>query len=65
MTEEEIKKLVLIRLESMPSNIRISLGGRDFSKEELINEVKGGTTFGKKIIEVQLEYLRAMKSGFQ
>lgn len=65
MIEQEIKKLVLVRLESMPSNISISIGGRDYTKEELINEVKEGTAFGKMIIEVQLAYLRAMKSGFE
>lgn len=65
MTEEEIKKLVLVRLESMPSNIRISLGGKDYYREELVNEVKNETKFGKMIIEMQLEYIRAMKSGFE
>ena len=62
---EEIKKLVLIRLESMPSNIKVSIGsGKDLSREELIEEVKKESELGKLIIKVQLEYLRSMKKGF-
>jgi len=61
---EEIKKLVLIRLEAMSPNIEIFLGGKPFSKEELIEEVKKNTELGKLIIEMQLKYLRQMKEGF-
>jgi hypothetical protein len=62
---EEIKNLVLVRLEAMPSNIKIFLGGKSFRKEELIEEVKKDTELGKLIIEMQLKYLRQMKEGFQ
>jgi len=62
---EEIKKLVLIRLESMPPNIKVSIGsGKDLSREELVNEVKNESELGKLIIKMQLEYLRSMKKGF-
>jgi hypothetical protein len=62
---EEIKNLVLVRLEAMPSNIKIFLGGKPFCKEELIEEVKKDTELGKLIIEMQLKYLRQMKEGFE
>lgn len=61
---DEIKKLVIIRLESMPSNIKVSIGGRDLSRDELIKEVKDDTEFGRLISQMQLEYLRSMKKGF-
>ncbi|MDI6806429.1 MAG: hypothetical protein QMD14_01280 [Candidatus Aenigmarchaeota archaeon] len=61
---EEIKKLILVRLEAMPSNIEIFLGGRSLNKEELIEEVKKDTELGKLIVEMQLKYLRQMKEGF-
>lgn len=62
---EEIKKLVLIRLEAMPPDIKVSIGSeRDLSREELFREVKNETELGKLIIKMQLEYLRSMKKGF-
>lgn len=67
MTEEiteEIKELVIARLETIPSNKKISIGSYgEFSKEELIEGVKSGSEVGKKIIEVELEFLRALKQG--
>ena len=63
---EEIKQLVLIRLEAMPDTIRVSLGSADqeLSKMDLIEHVKNEDALGKKIIAVQLKYLKAMKTGF-
>ena len=61
--DEEIKKLVLIRLESMPPNIKIALGpGEEYTKEELIGHVKKEDSFGKEFINAQLHYLKAMKN---
>lgn len=66
VSNEEIKKIILLRLETMPDNIKVSIGSEgEFSKQELINEVKEETKLGKMIIEIQLEYLRAMKTGFR
>ena len=62
---EEWKELVLIRLNSMPSNIKISIGSLGtLSKEDLIEHVKKDDEFGKLIVEMQKKYLRAMKTGF-
>lgn len=64
VTEEEIKKLVIARLSSMPENMKISIGSfGSFDKYELIERVKKGDEIGKKMIEVQLFYLRSMKKG--
>lgn len=65
MVNEEIKKLVLVRLESMPSNIKIALGsGEQLSKERLIEHVKNNDQLGKMIVDMQLKYLKSMKTGF-
>lgn len=62
--KEEIKELVIARLETIPSNKKISIGSYgEFSKDELIEGVKAGSEVGKKIIEVELEFLRAQKKG--
>ena len=49
----------------MPANLKVSLGSREFSRDELIEEVKKETELGKIIMKMQLEYLRAMKRGFE
>ncbi len=64
VSNAEIKKLVLMRLETMPNTIKISLGSnREMLKEDLIKHVKEEDELGKIFIEVQMEYLRSMK-GF-
>ena len=58
------KELVIARLEAIPSNKRISIGGQgDFTKDELIEGVKTGSEIGNKIVEIELGFLRAMKQG--
>lgn len=65
VSENEIKKLVLLRLETMPPNMKVSIGSvGELSKEDLIKHVKKEDDLGRQIIDMQLEYLRAMKSGF-
>ena len=66
ITTEEIKKLVLLRLETMPETIRISIGleGKELAREDLIDHVKKEDQLGKMIIEMQLRYLKSMKTGF-
>lgn len=64
ISNEEIKALVIERLKTLPSNIKISIGNTgSFSKENLIAKVRKGDAVGQKIIEVELKYLRALKKG--
>lgn len=61
---DEIKKLVIARLELLPENKKISIGNYgEFSKDELIDNVNKNSEIGNKIIEIELEFLRAMKGG--
>lgn len=61
---EDLKELVIARLETFHPNRRISIGSYgDFNKEELIEHVKKGDELGKKVIEIELEFLRALKEG--
>ena len=60
--DEEIKKLVIARLEILPSDKKISIGSSgEFSKEELIKHVEKEDSIGEKITEIQLEYLQSLK----
>ena len=61
--QQDIKEPVIIRLETMPSDKKISMQSGEFSKEELIEHVKKEDKIGKKIIEVEMEFLRALKEG--
>lgn len=61
---EDIKKLVIARLETLPANKKISIGSfGNYSKTELIESVNKGDKVGRKIIEIELEFLRALKEG--
>mgnify|MGYP000005724600 CR=1 FL=1 len=64
MVSEDIKKLVITRLQSMPPNLKLSVGRYGtFTKEELIERVQKEDEVGKLIIEMQLKYLRSFKKG--
>ena len=63
--QEIIKKIVLERVKSMAPNVRIALGSKEgfLNKDQLLDEIKKDTAVGKKIIEIQMRYLRALKAG--
>ena len=62
VTEDEINKLVIARISSMPENMKISIGNYGtFDKYQLIENVKKRDEIGKKVVEIQLFYLRSMK----
>ena len=62
--EEEIKELVIVRLKTLPSDKKISIGSYgEFTKEQLIELVKKGDPIGKKMIEIEMEFLQALKEG--
>ena len=64
ISDAEIRRLVVERLRTLPSGKQISIGSQgSFSKDELIKKVELGDKLGKKIIEVELEFLRALKKG--
>jgi hypothetical protein len=61
---ENVKELVISRLDVLPSNRKISVGSEgEFTKLELIEHVKEGDSIGKTIINLELEFLRALKDG--
>ena len=62
--QKKIKKLVIARLITIPSNVRISVGSKGhFNKEELIKQINSDTDIGKKMIEMELGYLKKLKEG--
>ncbi|MCL4374609.1 hypothetical protein M1523_01970 [Patescibacteria group bacterium] len=60
---QQIKALVIARLETMPDNFAVSIGKQgSFKKKELIKHVKRADPIGKKIMQVELTYLRSLKT---
>lgn len=61
---EDLKELVIYRLDTFPEDKRISIGSDgEFSKSELIDHVRDGDEIGKKIVELEITFLRALKDG--
>ena len=60
----QIKELVIARLDIMPNNMKVSIGSYGaFSKDDLKKHVEDEDEIGKKIVEVQMTFLRAIKEG--
>lgn len=67
MTErisEELKKIVLWRLETIPPNFKLSVGDRGtFTKEDLKEHVEKEDEIGVIFAKMQLNFMRDMASG--
>ena len=61
---EELKKIVLWRLETIPSNFKLSVGNKGpFTKEELKEHVEKGDEVGVMFVNMQLNFMKALASG--
>lgn len=61
--QEDIRKLVLARIMAASDDLRIAIGSTEYTKEDMIKNVKEGNTVGKEIMDIQMEYLRDMAEG--
>lgn len=60
----EIKDLVMTRLETLPSDAVVSLGSNgDFTRDEIIESVRRGDEIGKKMVEIEMNFLQGLKDG--
>ncbi|MDO8538597.1 MAG: hypothetical protein Q7S21_06970 [archaeon] len=59
--DEEIKKLVIARLQTMPLTIKVAMGAHgSFDREQLISHIKQDDEIGKIIIEKELLYIKTI-----
>jgi len=59
MIPEDVKKLVIARLQMLPENVRVSIMPYgSFKRDELIEAVEAESELGKLIVEVELNALR-------
>ena len=64
ISDSDIRNLVIARLRAFSTGKKISIGAdREYSKEELIQGVTENNEIGKKIVEIQLKYLKSLKKG--
>jgi len=63
--DNKIKELVIARIDAkMPSNLKISIGpSGSLSKEEMINHIRKGDEEGKQIVQMHLNFIKAVTSG--
>jgi hypothetical protein len=62
--DQEIKSIVIARLETLPSDKKISIGSSgEFTRDEIIDHVKSGDEIGKKMVQIELEFLQSLKNG--
>ena len=61
--KEQLKKLVIERVNVMPDTLRIAVGSEDMDKESLISHVCEEDDVGKQIMEMELDFLRGLASG--
>jgi hypothetical protein len=60
---EDIRELVLWSLETMPDNLKLSIGGAAYSKKELKDHVTKGDSIGLIFAKIQMDYLKAVADG--
>jgi len=62
--DEEIRKLVATRLETLPDGAVISVGSDgEFTKEQVIKSVLEGDKIGQKMVEIEMSFLQSLKEG--
>lgn len=64
MNEKEIPQdvinLVIARLQTIPSNVSVSIGNDgSFTINQLIERIRNQDEIGKKMVEMQLAYIRS------
>jgi len=62
--QEILKELVLMKIESMPPNYKLSLGKEGvFDKNQLIEHVNKMDDVGKQILNMESHFLKAVSRG--
>lgn len=62
--DKQFQQLVLARLQALPQNTSLSIGSvGEYSKAELLEHVEANDEIGQQIIDIDKEYLKALKEG--
>lgn len=61
--KQYLKEIVLERINVMPSGMKIAIGDSEASSAEIIKHVETEDEIGLQMMEMELEYLRALTTG--
>jgi hypothetical protein len=61
--KEQFKMLVLERINVMPDTLRVTVGSSDFGKRDIMQHVQEESEIGKQMMELDLEFMKALASG--
>jgi hypothetical protein len=62
--DEDVRKLVAARLETLPDGAVVSVGSEgEFTKEQIIESVLKGDEIGQKMVEIEMSFLQSLKEG--
>lgn len=61
--QEDIKKLVIARIKATSDELGVVIGSTKHSKEAILESIEKEDEIGKEVIEIQMDYLRAMAEG--
>lgn len=62
---QEERDLVILRLEIQSPELHFASGStfQDFSRKDMIEQIKKNTKIGKEFVVTEFEFLRAIKDG--
>lgn len=61
---DDMQNLVIARLDVLPPDKKISIGSAgEFTKEQLIEEVKNRSDIGMDVVDIEFAFLRSLKDG--
>jgi len=61
--KEELKKIVLARVQVMPKDLNVSVGGESVNKSELIRHIEKEDKIGEILMLTELEFLQDLAAG--
>ena len=59
----ELKKIVLARIQVMPNDLNISVGGQEIAKKDLITHIENSDDIGEHLMLTELGFLQDLASG--
>lgn len=60
---EQLKQIVVARLETVPSHLRLSVGKSEYGKEDIIEHVQKEDNVGQQIMIAQLKFIQDLAKG--
>lgn len=62
-TKEQLKRLVLERINTMPDTLRVAVGSLELTRNEVAQHVRDEDEVGRQMIDMELEFLQSLGSG--